>query len=245
MEMNEEKRMKEKVETIREFCIQHSDEKFIAKYARFFKTGYDAWGVDPILLKAELKQWLSAWQKEMALADVLALGSMLVKSKKYEEVNCAIILLAGFKKQFTADVFEQLSLWFEHDICNWAHTDMICSEIMKPLLKKHIIEIHHFELWRSSASSWKQRAIPVAFIQAVKNKAAIEPLLHIIEPMMLSPIREVQQGLGWFLREAWRLHPVEVELFLLKWKNFCGRIIIQYATEKMTKEEKFNYKKDK
>jgi hypothetical protein len=31
----------------------------------------------------------------------------------------------------------------------------------------------------------------------------------------------------------------------LKWKDTCARLIIQYATEKMTKEEKLGFKKVK
>jgi len=63
--------------------------------------------------------------------------------------------------------------------------------------------------------------------------------------MMMSPEKPIQQGLGWFLREAWNRHPAEVEPFLLKWKEHCGRVIIQYATEKMKAEDKLNYRRSK
>ncbi len=55
----------------------------------------------------------------------------------------------------------------------------------------------------------------------------------------------VQKGLGWFLREAWKKYPKEVEKFLLSWKDTCDRIIIQYATEKMNKEDKLRFKREK
>ena len=35
------------------------------------------------------------------------------------------------------------------------------------------------------------------------------------------------------------------ETFLLKWKNTAPRLIIQYATEKMTLEQKLRFKKEK
>lgn len=53
----------------------------------------------------------------------------------------------------------------------------------------------------------------------------------------------VHQGLGWFLRKAWEKHPQETEAFLLKWKDRCARLIIQYATEKMIPEQKVLFKK--
>jgi 3-methyladenine DNA glycosylase AlkD len=55
----------------------------------------------------------------------------------------------------------------------------------------------------------------------------------------------VHQGLGWFLREAWKLDRPPVEAFLLKWKDICARLIIQYATEKMGKDEKLRFKREK
>jgi hypothetical protein len=55
----------------------------------------------------------------------------------------------------------------------------------------------------------------------------------------------MQKGLGWFLREAWTICPEETEDFLLKWKESCGRIIIQYATEKMDKENRDRFRRTK
>ena len=65
----------------------------------------------------------------------------------------------------------------------------------------------------------------------------------MIEPLMTDDEKFVQKGLGWFLREAWKKHPLETEDFMLKWKDRCGRIIIQYATEKMDRENKERFRR--
>jgi len=238
-------KLQQRCAEIREYCEANSDEKFILKYARFFKHGYHAWGVNPILLKQQAKIWINCWKKDWKLADFIQLGNILIQSGKYEEASFALLFVAAHKKEFTSETFSHIGYWLENGIQNWAHTDGICSELIKPLIVKKIITVTQFEAWRKSHSIWKQRAIPVSLIHAVKNKQDIVPLLQLIEPLMLSQIREVQQGLGWFLREAWKLHSADTELFLLKWKDSCGRIIIQYATEKMNKEEKTIYKKFK
>ena len=62
---------------------------------------------------------------------------------------------------------------------------------------------------------------------------------------MLDEDRFVQQGVGWFLREAWKKQPKPVEAFLLKWKDSAPRKIYQYATEKMTGEEKEKYRRQR
>jgi 3-methyladenine DNA glycosylase AlkD len=63
--------------------------------------------------------------------------------------------------------------------------------------------------------------------------------------MMLDNERVVHQGLGWFLREAWKRNHAETENFLLKWKDHSARLIFQYATEKMQPEERKKFKKNK
>jgi 3-methyladenine DNA glycosylase AlkD len=57
--------------------------------------------------------------------------------------------------------------------------------------------------------------------------------------------REVHQGMGWFLREAWKIRPEETETFLLEWRNTAPRLIFQYACEKMDKEHKLKFRKNK
>ncbi len=70
-------------------------------------------------------------------------------------------------------------------------------------------------------------------------------MLDFITPLMHDPERVVQQGMGWFLREAWKIKPKPVETFLLKYKDSAPRLIFQYATEKMSKEDKLRFRAEK
>ncbi|WP_230741467.1 DNA alkylation repair protein [Methanooceanicella nereidis] len=97
--------------------------------------------------------------------------------------------------------------------------------------------------WRYDASKWKRRAVPVAMIKLLKTVEDPVQLLDFIRPMMMDKERVVHQGLGWFLRETWKKYPVQVESFLLVWKDSSPRLIFQYATEKMTPENKARLKK--
>jgi 3-methyladenine DNA glycosylase AlkD len=79
----------------------------------------------------------------------------------------------------------------------------------------------------------------------LKETADFQLLFDFIEPLMLDQERVVQQGLGWFLREAWKIRKNQTEVFLLKWKNEAPRLIYLYATEKMTATKKKRFKKEK
>lgn len=71
------------------------------------------------------------------------------------------------------------------------------------------------------------------------------PSILFVEKLMADPEREVHQGMGWFLREAWKISPAEVEAFLEKYKETAPRLIIQYACEKMTAENKLRFRRTK
>jgi 3-methyladenine DNA glycosylase AlkD len=85
--------------------------------------------------------------------------------------------------------------------------------------------------------------VPVTLIKVLKIHKNFNELFNFIACLMSDPEREVHQGTGWFLREAWKVNPEETELFLIKWKDISPRLIIQYATEKMTPDHKVKFRK--
>jgi 3-methyladenine DNA glycosylase AlkD len=62
---------------------------------------------------------------------------------------------------------------------------------------------------------------------------------------MMDAERVVHQGLGWFLREAWKQQPKPVEAFLMEWKDTAPRLIFQYATEKMPAQARARFRRAK
>jgi 3-methyladenine DNA glycosylase AlkD len=116
---------------------------------------------------------------------------------------------------------------------------------MTIFFKKEIITYPDLDTWRTGKNKFQRRAVPVSLIKELKKISDYQPYLDFIEPMMMDPEREVHQGLGWFLREAWKRQPQQIEPFLYKWKNKAARLVFQYATEKMTPAEKQRYRKEK
>ena len=70
------------------------------------------------------------------------------------------------------------------------------------------------------------------------NKENLHEAVELVETLMHDEYEYVQKGIGTLLRGLWKKHPSRIEDFLMKWKDTCGRLIIQYATEKMDKEDK-------
>lgn len=238
-------KLRSHVKTIRAFCEANRDEENVKKYARFFTEGFDAYGVSNELFIEYRNQFLQENQSKLPLDDCLKLGDLLLESGKYEEASFAIRFVDAYQDDYTTDTFHKFGDWLDHGIRNWGHTDVLCGEVLSVFLTSGLITYDVMADWLNSPSKWKRRAVPVTMLCLLKTKQKIKPLLEFIEPLMEDDDRFVHQGTGWFLREAWKLYPKPVETFLLKWKDTAPRKIYQYATEKMSKEDRKRFRKQK
>jgi 3-methyladenine DNA glycosylase AlkD len=225
------------------FCKANSDEAIVKKYARYFKDEHDAYGVTFTLMQQKLESVMAEIAPD--LKTVLETSRLLLKGTKYEETSFALMMVKALKKSYTPDTFIEIGHWFEIGIRNWAHTDALCSEILSVFLLKKIVNYNALAGWRSSANKFQRRAVPVVLIKLLKETADHREFYSFIEPLMMDTAREVHQGVGWFLRESWKIQPLPAEEFLLKYKDTAPRLIFQYATEKMKPAEKEKFRRSK
>ncbi len=238
----------EKVSTllleIQEYFAAHADFRLADRHARFFKEGYDAYGIPDKLLHEKAQQWSLA-HADLGLEGFLELGDRLWQSGKYEEGSLAILFILPFRREIDWQTFPRLGNWLNAGVRNWAHTDFLCSELLSQCLVNEIVPLQALAAWRTSPSKWKRRAVPVSMLGLLKKGEDIDALLEFIRPLMLDDARVVQQGLGWFLKEAWKKHPKAAEKFLLEWKDSAPHLIFQYATEKMSPEKRARFRIEK
>ena len=227
---------------VEKYCLDYEDPLIVSKYARYFREGYDAFGLEEAQIHALRDEIVS--QTSFSAVETAELGWHLLQPGKYEYGSIAVLLLKEKKDEFDAEVFAWVQRWFDKGVENWAHSDMLCSQIMPVFLEKEIVCLQDFRAWIESSSRWTRRAVPVTLL-ALRKTVEPEILLEFIAPLMMDDARVVHQGLGWFLRELWKLHQDQVEEFLDRYKDRCSRLIIQYATEKMTPGEKERFRKNK
>lgn len=233
------------VQIINSYCLENKNEENIKKSGRFFKGGaYDGFGLTIPQIKDKIKEL--GKNKDITIRLICESAPLMISSLKYELPVFALLLLNERKKEFTPDVFTEIEKWYEIGIKNWAHADTLGMFILPEFLIRDIINIERFGAWIKAKNSFMRRSVPVTFIKAIKNKEYnLNDLFGFIDPLVRDPAREVHQGVGWFLREAWKLNPGVTEKFLLKWKDKAPRLIIQYACEKMSAERKLDFKRVK
>ena len=169
----------------------------------------------------------------------------LVQIGKYEEISFAISFLKSERENYTQSTFDRIGNWFDLGISNWGNTDVLCMLVISSFLIDRVIEFDRLKEWTTSNSEWKRRAVPVTLVELIKKDLKPIDALPLINPLMLDNSEYVQKGIGTLLRGLWKIYPIEIEVFLLKWKDQCGRLIIQYSTEKMDKEYRQKFRKVK
>jgi len=229
--------------SFRRFCKKNADAERAQKYDRYFTEGYDAYGIPKEIWEEKKAELVERYRETLSIDDVVKLGHLMMGSGKYEEASFPILLAATYHDDYTPKAFRGTADWLDTGVRNWAHTDILCGLVFGGLLEKKIVKLDDMAAWRQSDSKWKRRAVPVTMVEIVKQGRAVGPMLRFVKPIMLDEERFVQQGIGWFLREAWKKQPEPVEALLLQYKDTAPRKIFQYATEKMSKEERAKYRR--
>lgn len=224
-------------------CETNAKPEIVEKYSRYFKGGFNGYGLETNIIIDKVKEYKA--QEWCTIELVKEVSELLIPNEKFEVPSFATSLLNEFAKEFDFRTFQTIEHWFSIGINNWAHTDGIAQLFFPIFWKKEIIQLSDLESWKSSNNKFQRRCVPVAMIKFLKHDSNFDKHLNFIDSMMMDNEREVHQGLGWFLRECWKKEPKKTENFLLKWKNSAARLIFQYATEKMTKEYRVKFRRDK
>ncbi|MGF1584496.1 MAG: DNA alkylation repair protein [Bacteroidales bacterium] len=234
-----------KLKEIEDFCKSNSNTENIKKYSKYFKEGFDGYGIEQKLFESQRDKWIEQWDNEMSLEKYLKLGDALFKHGKFEEKSFAIAFINSKREHYTKETFNRIGNWFDYGIDNWATTDVLCMLVLSSFLIDKVIDFDDLKSWNTSESEWQRRAVPVTLIELINKGLKPEEAIALIQPLMADKSQYVQKGTGTLLRGLWKKYPEIIEDFLLQWKDICGRIIIQYATEKMEKDYRKKFRKSR
>ena len=233
----------ELIQEIRLYCLANANAERLKTSQRFFKEEFVGYGLTAPQIYSKTKEMLK--RGDFDLNTIQEAAPILMNGRMFEEISMGLLLLDGFWKQFTPETFQAINSWFSISITNWAHADTLGMLILPKFLDKKILEMSDFSSWLDSPFKFQRRCVPVTLIKHMKKTRQVMPSILFVEKLMADPEREVHQGMGWFLREAWKISPTETELFLEKYKDTAPRLIIQYACEKMTVEKKLLFRRSK
>jgi hypothetical protein len=169
------KKPEDLVAEIRAYCVAQQDLRKAGKWARYFREGYGGVG----------------------LSGFLKAGELLFQSGKYQEGALAIRFLKERRDELDAESVGKLAKWFEAGIQNWAHTDVLCGEVIAPLLESRQLDPAVLAGWRESEFKYQRRAVPVAMLGLLKTQPDIRaPVFAAAGRSQITPSDLARHGGG-------------------------------------------------
>lgn len=91
-----------------------------------------------------------------------------------------------------------------------------------------------------STNLWENRIAVVATLHFIKKNDLLD-ILKLSEKLLHHPHDLMHKAVGWMLREAWKINPSRIEVFLQKYASEMPRTTLRYAIEKMTESKRKYY----
>lgn len=116
-----------------------------------------------------------------------------------------LLRLSTRAHQLTPVHFPFLDEFLEH-FRGWGNTDLICSEVLQPLLEEHTDEvIDLLRCWNTSEHPMKRRASIVTFTRkTAKSGKYIDLTLELCDNLIRDQEDLVRKGVGWALKDTMR-----------------------------------------
>ncbi|NLK49973.1 MAG: DNA alkylation repair protein [Candidatus Cloacimonetes bacterium] len=233
------KPMTELQQEIFDMCLQylydHENPQQMIKNSSLFKEGYDAFGISDNEQRELRDMVLERYNPNPQ--EIVDLGHIFFSTHKYEFGLLAVQLIKKHRPRMDRYVYEGIYKWLEEGVENSALADILSNKITPVFLELGIASLDDFETWRNASSKWTRRTAALTMLYLM-DKASPERLLEYIKPMLNDEDKDVQYGVGFFLRELWGLHSEEVEAFLLKHKEAAAPMVLHIASQKMHIEKK-------
>ena len=211
--------------------------EYSAGAAQFFKEPVKARGVrSPQLIELsaglyrEIKPWPVSQRDEFI--------TELWKDKHIETGALACYTYRRFTKTFAGREFRLFEHWLETYAQNWAHTDGICIYLLAPTIARFPELARELPAWTRSKNTWRRRAAAVALVKEARRGRQFDLISQIAQALAHDPEDLVQKGAGWVLKEAYPARPEEVVAFLKEHGKTWPRLVLRYAAEKMSVQDK-------
>lgn len=161
-----------------------SNSEIVKKYSKYFRDGFDAYGIDQKIYESQRDRLIKEWKGDMTIELYLELDDKLMQSGKYEGKSFAIAFLRSQQENYSKKTFDRIGKWFDYGISNWATTDVLCMLVLSSFLIDKVISFNELKEWANSDSEWKRRVVPVTLVELVKKDLKPADAIQLIEPLM-------------------------------------------------------------
>lgn len=171
----------------------------------------------------------SAWTVDAAVR----LADALMPDPYLETKAVGIEVVAHYRRSFAPRLLPSWKRWLAGNLSsNWATTDMICGELIGPLLAGHPRLIPVMRRWAAHRNMWVRRASAVALLPAIRRGLALDVAYDVARALHRDPADLIHKAVGWMLREAGKQDSLRLERYLRTEGPAIPRTTVRYAIER-------------
>lgn len=220
------------IQNLRKELKARSDEKTRLSAQKFFKEKLISYGVKtPIVSKIAQTYWREV--KSLEKTDIFKLCEKLYRSGYVEEAFVVSSWMPNMLEKLEPTDLSVMKHWIEKYINNWASCDALCNHTVGGLVEKYPDLVDEIKNWAASKNRWLKRASAVSLILPARKGKFLQEIFQISDELLCDSDDLVQKGYGWLLKEASRIHQMEVFNYVSKNKTGMPRTALRYAIELM------------
>jgi len=219
---------------------------------RYFKGEVKILGVRSAAVGALGRDVRKPLKAAKDLKGALALAEALLKTGVLEEGGVGVTIMEGFVRDLGPEHYPVFDRWIEH-CSNWAAVDVLCGRVIGPVMREHGPPVDRLLKWTRSRNRWRRRAAAVCLIPAARRSLHHDAVFKVADRLMPDEDDMVRKGVGWLLKVTADADRKRVIRYLQQWKapspaeaglrsprrrHRTSRLVLRYASEKMTAAER-------
>ncbi len=200
----------------------------------FFGYGHKISDIERIIKGVHMKY-------QCSFEDALNVSQNLMSSNIQEEKFAGFFFLNRFKKHFNHTTIELLEHLLSENCDTWAFCDSLCIRVIGPFLgKKNNQQLAEKTInnWSKSDNLWVKRGSTVILLKTIMMKKEFNKdyVFELAEKMLVYNDDYILKGIGWLLKTCSKYDPDAIFNYLMKNKSRLPRLVLRYASEKLSKE---------
>jgi 3-methyladenine DNA glycosylase AlkD len=202
---------------------------------RYFRADGDFgfYNVGTPRLRAIAKALYRAHQANWSVDDAIECADALISSEVLDVKVVAVELVACYRKAFTPALLPIWKRWLADGYTsNWATTDSICGSLIGALLVAHPELVERVLPWAGHRSLWVRRAAAVSLIPSLRRGLALDSAYDVAGRLHPDKSDLIHKAVGWMLRDAGKVDPARLELYLREAGSTVPRTTVRYAIER-------------
>ncbi|MBE0593916.1 MAG: DNA alkylation repair protein [Gemmatimonadales bacterium] len=214
---------------------QQADPRVAQQAATYFKKHdrFAVYGVRTPLVRTLVRDLHAQVAGSWGVNEALACCEILSAKRHHESKAVGVLLLGRYSNQLPVTLVRTVRGWIvEGRFANWAGIDLVCPELVTPLVHRNPALARTVRRWGLDRLVWLRRAAVVTFVPLARKGRHLDDAYALVEQLLADREDLVHKACGWLLREAGKTDARRLERFLLQHGGAVPRTTVRYAIER-------------